>query len=121
MTLTIDVTPGEEAWLAEQAEQQGVPPAEIVKQLIGAQLPADPPKETPMVKGVEVDPTLALFEQWAKEDATPGLSAKSRAAVAYLDDRIEQGRNASPEARRVADQEVDELMCNLKANREFSG
>jgi hypothetical protein len=121
MTLTIDVTPGEEAWLAERAAQQGVEPSVIIKQLIDAQLPGNAPLETPGSEREYADPTAELFAQWAIEDATPGLSARSLVAIAYLDARIEEGKNASPEDRRIADLEVQELMCNLKANREFSG
>ena len=59
MTLTIQFTPREEAWLAAQAVQQGVAPADIVKMLVDEHLPPAEIEET--------DPTLALFEQWAQE------------------------------------------------------
>lgn len=121
MTVIIDVTPGEEAWLAEQSAERGVPPCEIIKQLIDAQLPANAPLVAQATNDNETDQTQALFAQWAKEDTTPGLSPKALAAIAYLDARIEEGMNASPEEIRLADIEVEELMRNLKANREFSG
>jgi hypothetical protein len=117
MTLTIDVTPQEEAWLAAQAKQQGVPTAEIVKRLIDAQLPSVALEEASENEGEEIDPTQALFAQWAKEDATLGLDAKTVAAIAYLDARIEEGKNATPDERQLADLEVEELKRNLNANR----
>jgi hypothetical protein len=50
-----------------------------------------------------------------------GLDAKTLAAIAMLDAWIDEGKNASLEEVRLADMEVEELMRNLKANREFSG
>ena len=39
MTLTIQFSPQEEMWIVAQAEQQGVPPADVIKQLVDARLP----------------------------------------------------------------------------------
>lgn len=65
MTSNIDVNPWEEAWLAEQAAQSGLQPAEIVSRLIDAQLPTvAKPKET--------------------ELPTPLINAKNAAAIALL-------------------------------------
>jgi|SRR5580658_4220961 hypothetical protein len=69
MTVTIDITPGEEAWLAEQSAQQGLPPATIIKQLIDAQLPGAEPTEPGDASLNAVDPTQALFTEWDKVDA----------------------------------------------------
>jgi hypothetical protein len=91
MTVTIDVTPGEEVWLAEQAEKQGVQPAEIIKQLIDAQLPGSAPLEVPASDGENIDPTEALFAQWAKEDE--GRTAEEAAADDKLWHEFEQGIN----------------------------
>ncbi len=117
MTLIIEVTPQEEAWLAAQAMQHGVPTAEIVKRLIDAQLPSFVSREGAGSEYEEINPTQALFAQWAKEDATPGLDAKTVAAIAYLDARIEEGKNATLGERQKADLEVEELKRNLNANR----
>jgi len=121
MTLTIDVTPQEEGWLAAQATPQEVPAAEIIKRLIDAQLPPGAQEEALERVGEGTDPTQALFAQWAKEDATSGLEAKTVAAIAYLDARIEEGKNATPEERQLADLEVEELKQNLNANRAALG
>ena len=65
MTLTLELTPVEEAQLTTAARQKGVDPAVFLKQLVTDHLPepvvaSEVPSE---------DPTLALFAQWAKEDA----------------------------------------------------
>ena len=99
MTLNIDITPREEAWLAAKSAEQGLPAAEIVKQLIDAQVP----------------------DRMGELEPSSGLDAKTLAAIAMLDAWIEEGKNASLEEVRLADLEVEELMRNLKANREFSG
>ncbi len=46
MQLTIDFTPQEAAWLHALAQQQGIPPAEIVKRLVDETIPAlaEPPE-----------------------------------------------------------------------------
>lgn len=61
MTLTIDLSPTEEALIAAAARQKGLEPAALVKALVAEHLPAS-------VHAPE-DPTLALFAQWAQEDA----------------------------------------------------
>lgn len=89
MTLTIQFTPREEAWLAAQAAQQGVPPAEIVKMLVDEHLPPTDSGET--------DPTLALFAQWKQEDAS-----KTPEEIAVEDQlwrEFEQGINATRQAQ----------------------
>jgi hypothetical protein len=72
MTLTIELTPSEEALLAAAAQQEGVDPAELVRKLVIERLP--PLAE----RGLDEDPTLALFAQWEQEDAamTPGEVAE---------------------------------------------
>jgi hypothetical protein len=95
MTLNIDVTPREEAWLAAQAERFGLPPAEIVKRLIDAQLPA-----------------VATNAETVRE-----VDAKSAAAIALLDSWITEGANADEDTKRQAERELEELKEQLNANR----
>ena len=102
MTLQIDVTPREEAWLADQAAQQGLPPAEIVKRLIDAQLPPVTPQED-------------------AEQAAPVLYAKSVAAIALLDTWIAEGNAADAETKQQAEQELEEFKRNMNANRAATG
>jgi hypothetical protein len=45
MTLSIDMTARQEAWIAAQAEERGLAPAQIVRGLIDRQLPAQTPRE----------------------------------------------------------------------------
>jgi hypothetical protein len=98
MTLKIDVNPREEAWLADQAAQSGLQPAEIVRRLIDAQLLAvAKPKE------VELPP--------------PMIDAKNAAAIALLDSWIAEGADADEETVKQAVQELEELKRNLNANR----
>lgn len=61
MTLTIDLTP-EETRRVEQAKAQGIDVQAIFKGVI-AGLPPVPEEQTPGAA------TLALFAQWAEEDA----------------------------------------------------
>ena len=97
MTLKINVNPLEEAWLADQAAQSGLQPAEIVRRLIGAQLPSvAKPKEA---------------------ELPPLIDAKNAAAIALLDSWIAEGADADAETVRQAEQELEELKRNLNANR----
>lgn len=61
MTLTIDLSPTEEALLASAARQKGLDPSAFAKQLVTEHLPLNGSQSE--------DPTLALFAQWAQEDA----------------------------------------------------
>ena len=117
MTLNIEVTPREKAWLDAQAMQQGVPAAEIVRQLINTQVSVAAAEEQQESGSEETDPTGALFALWTKEDANPGLDAKTVAAIAYLEARIEEGKKATPEEIRDSEEEYEELKRNLNANR----
>lgn len=62
MTLTIELTPEQEARLTSVAQRQGIAPAELVQKLVTEYLPSSQLEEPE-------DPTLALFAQWEKEDA----------------------------------------------------
>jgi pimeloyl-ACP methyl ester carboxylesterase len=63
MTLTIALTPEEEARLQVAARQKGVAPEECARQLLAEHLPIL------TNNGAGEDPTLALFAQWEQEDA----------------------------------------------------
>jgi hypothetical protein len=60
MTLTIELTPEEEARLQAAAREQGLEPAECAHRLLTEHLPAVDPE----------DRTLELFAAWDAEDAT---------------------------------------------------
>jgi hypothetical protein len=73
MTHTVDLTPDEEARLATAAREEGLSPEEILRRLVTEHLPA--------VGETAVDPTLALFAQWEREDAqmtTEEISEENR-------------------------------------------
>jgi hypothetical protein len=63
MTLTMQLTPIEEARLVAAAEREGLDPADLARRLVNEHLP-------PLSEEVkEEDPALALFARWEKEDA----------------------------------------------------
>src|SRR5687767_15320632 len=96
MTLTIELTPEDEAKLCSAARTRGMNPTELARKLVFDNLPVPPPTEGEE-KGSE-HPAIALLNRWIKEDAT--------------DD---------PEEIRRADEEVDELLRNLNENRLAAG
>jgi hypothetical protein len=103
MTLNIDFTPQETAWLNAQAQQQGLPPAEIIKRLIDAQVATTPAPPAPA--------TLAK----------PPLDPEQEAAIALLDSWIAEGLAADPQTRRQAEEELEEFKRNMNANRAATG
>jgi hypothetical protein len=62
MTLTIELTPREEARLVAAARRAGLEPQALARKLVTQGLP-DPDQHP------ATDPTLALFAQWDEEDA----------------------------------------------------
>ena len=102
MTLIIELTPQEEAWLTVQAAQQSLPPGDVVKQLIDAQLPATEPHEALVQPAVPIDSQRA-------------------AAIALLDSWIAEGTAADAETRRQAELELDEFKRSMNANRAATG
>jgi hypothetical protein len=57
--LTIDLPEETESWLKEHAARQGVDVSAYAKQLLQS-----------AVQRIATDPTIALIEQWKREDAT---------------------------------------------------
>ena len=102
MTLHIDFTPQEIAWLNAQAQREGLPPAEIIKRLIDAQVATTPAPLAP------VRPASAL-------------TAEQEAAIALLDSWIAEGMAAGPEEIRQAEEELEEFKRNMNANRAATG
>lgn len=93
MTLTIDLTPAEEARLAAAARRAGLAPAEAARKLVTEHLP---PTETEG-KARNAD-SIALLQSWLAEDAT--------------DD---------PDEIRRAEEELAEFKRNMNANRAATG
>ena len=103
MTLTIELTPQEEAWLHDQATKYGLQPAEIVKRLVDERLPrrnASSPPPEPETRAVDAEnaATIALLDSWLREDAT--------------DD---------PEEIRKAEEDLREFKRNMNAPRKENG
>lgn len=97
MTVTLELTPTEEARLAEESRRTGLPPAEAIHSVLAEHLP--PAQET--VRAEEIyrnAPTAALLRRWMEEDAT--------------DD---------PEVIRRAEEDLAELKRNLNANWAATG
>ena len=84
MTLTIDLSPAEEARLQSAARQKGLDPSTLAKQLVAEHLPAASPAE---------DPTLALFAQWAEE--AKAMTPEEQAQEQSLWGQFEPGINAA--------------------------
>lgn len=61
MTITIELNPEQEARLTAIAEREGLDPAEVATKLVIEHLLPASPDEA-------IDPTLALFARWDKED-----------------------------------------------------
>ena len=94
MTLNINFTPQEEAWIHAEAVQQGLHPAEVVRKLVDERLPGY---------------------------AAPVIDAQSAAAIALLDSWIAEGVAANPDTRREAERELEEFKRNMNANRAATG
>jgi hypothetical protein len=67
MTLSIELTPDEEARLQAAAREQGLDPAICAHRLLTEHLP---PLGADAAQASERDRTIELFEQWEAEDAT---------------------------------------------------
>jgi len=96
MTLTIHLTPTEEARLAAAARQKGVAPAELARELVTEHLPLETEKKS--VESRHDDPTVALLQSWLEEDAT--------------DD---------PEEIRKDQEDLDEFKQAINAERDRAG
>ncbi len=97
MTVTLELTPTEEARLAEASRRTGLPPAEAIRSVLAEHLPFAPTKTVALPlrpRGT----AAALLRRWREEDAT--------------DD---------PEVTRRAEEDLAELKRNLNANRVATG
>ena len=101
MTLTIELNPQEEAWIAAQAAHQSLPPADIVKRLIGARLP--------------------LTSASAAATPTTTIDSENTAAIALLNYYLETEATDDPEEIRKAEEELAEFKDNMNANRAATG
>jgi hypothetical protein len=91
MTLTIELTPTEEARLTAAARQAGMAPTELARKLLTEHLPA-------VTSDSPEDPTLALFAQWDADDA-----------------------QMTPEEVIEAQRDYDEFTCRMNAERARAG
>lgn len=102
MSLTIDLTPSEEARLSDAAKQSGLAPAEWVKQSVEAHLPAVPTTDEDALdaklrqwqeqEGMVLlpdAPTQSLFARWAEEDTH--MTDEEREAEDRLWEDLEKG------------------------------
>ena len=83
MTVTLELTPTEEARLAEASRLTGLPPDEAAHSLLAEHLPPAP--------DAAEDSTLALFARWDAEDAQ--MTTEEVAEEQNLWDRFESGVN----------------------------
>ena len=86
MTLNIDFTPPEAAWLDAQAQQQGLPPAEIIRKMVDAHLHA---AQTDHSAGEQSQSgRAALYEEFRQAASDPLFMqdvAETEAAFASAD------------------------------------
>lgn len=61
MTLTINLTPAEEARLRAAAQHEGIAPAELARKLVTEHLPPAPDENAA---------SIALLQSWLEEDTT---------------------------------------------------
>jgi hypothetical protein len=96
MTLTIELTPTDEARLTAAAQAAGVEPAEVVRKLVTDHLPLLSETKT------QEDPMLALFAHWSDED--DALTPEAVAEETHAWDDFKRSINAERDragARRV--------------------
>lgn len=91
--MTIELPADVQRRLAREAERHGIPQNEYAVRLIEKALPEAAAPPTPTEQ-----PSAALFAQWAEEDA-------------------ERLATMTPEAVAAEDDQWDEIMTNLQANR----
>lgn len=90
MTLTIDLSAEEERRLRADARRKGLGLQECARQVLSQYLPAVPARQA------EDDPTLALFAEWADEDAhmTPAEAEEEERLWEEFMDDINASRQA---------------------------
>jgi hypothetical protein len=103
MTVTIDFNPQEEAWLNAQTQRQGLSPAEVIRKLVDQHIP-----------------TLNGTHEMTEEKASV-ISARSAAAIAFLNRKMQEDATGDPEEIRKSEEEFEELQRNLNANRDATG
>ena len=103
MLLTIELTESQEAQLLAAAHDQDVEMPALAQRLVIEHLP---PLGAPAVQS---------------EQPTQATEAKRQAAIAMLQSWLEEGKSATPEQVRSAEEEVEELKRNLNANRRATG
>ena len=94
MTLTVELSPAEDARLQEAARAEGVEPAELTRRILDAHLPVAS-AEPVLQPG---DATLALLKQWQEEDA-----------------------KMTPEEVEAARIDLEEFTHNMNAERDRAG
>ena len=91
MTLTIDLTPTEEAQITAVAHSTGLSPAEAARKLLTQNLPS----VSENISQTMEDPTLALFAQWKAEDAqmTPEEAAEEQQLWEQFEQNVNETRD----------------------------
>jgi hypothetical protein len=97
MTLTIEFAPHVEAWLDLQARIHGVPPAEVVKQLVEEHIPLPS----------DIDP-FSTFQPTGR-------------AVAYLRERLESEATEDPSEILAAESELELMKRSMNEERDRAG
>ena len=96
MTLTIDLTPAEEARLAAEARREGVAPAQWVKERVTERLPKS-----------ENAASIALLESWLAEDATDDPEEIRQAEQELLEFKRNMNANRRAAGERILYPDVE--------------
>lgn len=113
MTLTLELTPTEEASLAEVARQNGLPPAEAAHRLLTAHLPQVPDREQ---EEAWVQEYQALAAQESHGQLSAAQAYRLREVTAALDALEAQDPAAQEADRRTQEtgDKLDEMLTLLR-------
>lgn len=102
MTLTIDLTPAEEARLAAAARREGIAPSEAARKLMTEHLP--PVESEGDVRNAA---SIALLQSWLAEDATDDPSEIRRAEEELAEFKRSMNANRTATGERLLYPEVE--------------
>ena len=97
MTLHIDFPPQTEDWINAEARQRGLLPVDVVRRVVAERVAT------------------------SSNYSTPAITAENAAAIAYLDNKLKNDATDDVDEIRRANEEFEELMRNLNANRTATG
>jgi len=122
MTLTLDLTPTEEAQITAVAQSTGLSPAEAARKLLTQNLP--PPETEGRLRNAS---SIALLQSWLTEDTNDDSDAIRQeqmsppSPAALLRGWLRDEATNDPAVIQKAQAELDEFKRNMNANRAATG